>query len=417
MTKKDKRKKGEKERGKKPFAERKETSHRDVSLGEVYVEQKWYVFVRSDDGAILQKPEVLSLPVNAYVSVVEDVQDRSKATYEIRAVKKGMFKRPFSFKGRISRTEYVLSFFLIFGSLFGLFYLSEEKGFAIGRCLDVIGVPASMHESLIIVIFLLSCWFMLAQATKRCRDSVGSGWAVIFSTGCLPLASIFTVFAKGVEGDWEIGPDPRRKFEYIGTLGKRMKYDTLLCCLDTNKDIQFTLMPNPSLTTVHDMLIRLSKEYIVLETASMGYVVVSRYGIFIVWSKNCCSCEIYGDDEHQKWKQRMLIEVTYEKNLRKEPTFRKLHDSGYVFNNPVKLLRDAMYDIRKSLSKWPQVNVVPIVVFAGGAVLDHVTSKIHVIMDDELLETIQGYKKVSLSDTDVDDIVKTLSAITTRRIR
>ena len=74
-----------------------------------------------------------------------------------------MFEQPFSFKGRIRRTEYWLSslIYVIYCSFLGL--------------IDLDNLEQQYH-----VLFLLLClpvvWFMIAQGAKRCHDRDNSGW-------------------------------------------------------------------------------------------------------------------------------------------------------------------------------------------------------------------------------------------------
>lgn len=73
-----------------------------------------------------------------------------------------MFKNPFSFNGRIRRSEYGLSFLIY---LFGSFFL----GFILGAM--------GIIEPVILFFFSIPFyWFMFAQGAKRCHDLGNSGW-------------------------------------------------------------------------------------------------------------------------------------------------------------------------------------------------------------------------------------------------
>ena len=91
---------------------------------------------------------------------------------------------------------------------------------------------------------------------------------------------------------------------------------------------------------VHNILMQLPDEYylmddIILETGKgttqIDHVVVSKYGVFAIETKNYRG-EIYGDDNRKEWTQMIVTEVTYPKKWWKTYTYvTKSH-----FYNPVK---------------------------------------------------------------------------------
>lgn len=164
---------------------------------------------------------------------------------------------------------------------------------------------------------------------------------------------------------------------------------------------------------VHNNLVQLPPEYTVLDdvvlkttsgTTQIDHVVVSKYGVFAIETKNYRG-EIYGDDNRQQWTQIIVTDVTYMKKWYKTYTYvTKNH-----FYNPVKQSLAHTYAIKKALKDWPNLKVVPIVVFAGSAVLTNVNTQHHVIYNEQLLTTIQSYDILYLSDADVAQIVGCLS--------
>ena len=163
---------------------------------------------------------------------------------------------------------------------------------------------------------------------------------------------------------------------------------------------------------IHDILSQLPDEYQVLDdivlqtqrgTTQIDHVVVSKYGIFEKKKKNY-SGEIYGDDSRQQWTQIIATDVTYSKKWWKTYTYITKNQ----FYNPVKQSWGHVYEIKKNLPEWSYIKIVPIVVFTGRAILKNVSSKNHVIYDDELLDTIQKYRNVYFSDADVEKVVKRL---------
>ena len=95
-----------------------------------------------------------------------------------------MFKAPFSFKGRIGRTEFALSFLLM---LFNQVFIKLLAGLGNTHIssLSDLKVPFSL---LYISILMLH----LAQGAKRCHDLGKSGWCQI-----IPFYSFLMLFEKG----------------------------------------------------------------------------------------------------------------------------------------------------------------------------------------------------------------------------
>ncbi|MBQ7532867.1 MAG: NERD domain-containing protein [Bacteroidales bacterium] len=163
---------------------------------------------------------------------------------------------------------------------------------------------------------------------------------------------------------------------------------------------------------VHHILSRLSNEYTILNdvvlkttngTTQIDHIVVSKYGVFAVETKNYRG-EIYGSDNSQDWTQIIVTNVTYRKKWWKTYSYvTKNH-----FYNPVKQSLAHMYVIKKTLKDWSNIKVVPIVVFAGSAVMKGVNSQYHVIYSDMLLTTIQKYDTPLISEIEVEKVVDTL---------
>ena len=100
-----------------------------------------------------------------------------------------MFKNPFSFKGRIRRTEY------------GLSYLMYIAGYFMSAMIIVpfeeIGVVVFF------ILFIVLFWFLLAQGAKRCHDRGNSG---IFQI--IPFYGLWMLFADSDPGPNQYGPNP-----------------------------------------------------------------------------------------------------------------------------------------------------------------------------------------------------------------
>lgn len=118
------------------------------------------------------------------VSNVEDTTEDAVSTEDIIS-NKGMFKRPFSFKGRIRRLEYGLSYIILcaYSFLFAAF---------------------DGNEGVSIILSILAYWFIWAQGSKRCHDRGNSGWYQL-----IPFYVLWMLFGKGEEGANYYGDDPK----------------------------------------------------------------------------------------------------------------------------------------------------------------------------------------------------------------
>lgn len=159
---------------------------------------------------------------------------------------------------------------------------------------------------------------------------------------------------------------------------------------------------------IHSILKQLPPEYIVFDdivlrtagrTTQIDHVVVSKYGVFSIETKNYRG-EIYGNDNRQEWKQIIVTDVTYRRKWWKTYSY----VTKNYFYNPVMQSVAHANAIKKALVDWPNLKVVPIVVFAGNAVLNGVTTQHHVVYSDQLLATIQSYNTPLISDAVVEQI-------------
>jgi len=99
-----------------------------------------------------------------------------------------MFKAPFSFEGRIRRTEFGLSYIIYIvaaGVIAAVMDNSDAEVFSLLGYIPLV-------------------WFLLAQSAKRCHDRSNSGWFQI-----IPFYIFWMLFADSDVGPNEYGPNPK----------------------------------------------------------------------------------------------------------------------------------------------------------------------------------------------------------------
>jgi uncharacterized membrane protein YhaH (DUF805 family) len=102
-----------------------------------------------------------------------------------------MFKNPFSFYGRIRRTEYAYTLLicLFASSFFQTIATSANEGIS-----KISGIA----------LFIALTWFYLAQAAKRCHD-LGNMHLYLF----IPLYYLWMLFSDGDTYTNQYGADPK----------------------------------------------------------------------------------------------------------------------------------------------------------------------------------------------------------------
>lgn len=111
---------------------------------------------------------------------------------------KGLFKRPFSFKGRIRRLEYGISYIIyyVYTWIISLTILGSFDGELYDGEIDYILIWLLLQ--------IPSYWFLLAQNTKRCHDRGNSGWWQL-----IPFYGLWLLFADGEKCSNEYGNNPK----------------------------------------------------------------------------------------------------------------------------------------------------------------------------------------------------------------
>ena len=100
-----------------------------------------------------------------------------------------MLRNPFSFTGRIRRTEYGVSMIIYMIAALAISFLAQIGGTAF---------------YFLLIAYIPLIWFVLAQSAKRCHDRDNSGWYQL-----IPFYGFWMLFAEGNSGENQYGPDPK----------------------------------------------------------------------------------------------------------------------------------------------------------------------------------------------------------------
>jgi len=130
-------------------------------------------------------PTIESVSYSTNIILAAENKDNPANNYEqsatFQAVKQGMFAKPFSFEGRIRRTEYGITFIVYFIviTFLNAIFVTEAEGALVGY----------------FILFIPMLWFLWAQGAKRCHDIGHSGWYQI-----IPFYVIWMIFTEGGKG-------------------------------------------------------------------------------------------------------------------------------------------------------------------------------------------------------------------------
>ena len=113
-------------------------------------------------------------------------------------------------------------------------------------------------------------------------------------------------------------------------------------------------LPENEYTTFNDVVLKTAHG-----TTQIDHIVVSKYGVFVIETKNYRG-DIFGNDDRQEWKQIIKTDVTYRKKWWKTYTYIKNSE----FYNPVRQSLGHVAQIRRYLEHIPNVKMVSMVVFS-----------------------------------------------------
>lgn len=152
----------------------------------------------TEEEPLMDIPEIILPKVNEesqQVDAESQTDDTNNASeYLVDEIDNmGMFKRPFSFKGRIRRTEYGISFLIYLFVVYIVDAIIKSPGMTYGSALFVY-----------LLFIIPGLWFFWAQGCKRCHDRGNSGWYQI-----IPFYPLVLIFGDGELGSNQYGNNPK----------------------------------------------------------------------------------------------------------------------------------------------------------------------------------------------------------------
>jgi uncharacterized membrane protein YhaH (DUF805 family) len=136
----------------------------------------------------LSPPPVETESNTSDASELKSINRENETTSQNYTVKKqGMFSNPFSFDGRIRRTEYGISLIIFFFIAVFVNPLVQSREFPI-----------------VTLAYIPMYWFLWAQGAKRCHDLGNNGWWQI-----IPFYALWMIFQNGQPEINEYGRNPK----------------------------------------------------------------------------------------------------------------------------------------------------------------------------------------------------------------
>ena len=163
-----------------------------------------YASVPDDEEVLIPEASEMDIPseitilqapiITATASPTFESEKKESTTVDTENVisNKGMFKRPFSFNGRIRRMEYGISFIIYFMWYVVVDVMTNNSD------------PSPTASIFILISFIPMIWFLWAQNAKRCHDRGNSGWYQL-----IPFYFLVLLFGDGEEGENEYGDNPK----------------------------------------------------------------------------------------------------------------------------------------------------------------------------------------------------------------
>ncbi len=120
-----------------------------------------------------------------------------------------MFLNPFSFHGRIGRTEYAITFFIYYATVLFIKFIIADT---------------SENQELLtiiqIIVYIPVIWIKIAQGSKRCHDLGNSGWFQM-----IPFYGLWLLFDEGDKGrnQYGLNAEQIKEKDEIDEIGSYLK--------------------------------------------------------------------------------------------------------------------------------------------------------------------------------------------------
>ncbi|MDR2734052.1 MAG: NERD domain-containing protein [Spirochaetota bacterium] len=211
---------------------------------------------------------------------------------------------------------------------------------------------------------------------QRAREGVRRSWLaryrkISFNTGWKNMGTIIILFALALFFFLRL---KYKSPEYKGSIG------------EARVARRISDLPEQEFTVLNNIYLETERS-----SSQIDHVIVSIYGIFVIETKNY-SGWIFGNENQEYWTQT-------------------IYNYKNKFRNPIKQNWAHIYALKELLTDYKFIKYYPIIVFTGTAKLKKITSKIPVVYNYELLQTIQSYcEEPILSPSQTNDIVDIITA-------
>lgn len=145
-------------------------------------------------------------------------------------------------------------------------------------------------------------------------------------------------------------------------------------------------LPNADYSVFNDVMLNIDGY-----TSQIDHVVVSKYGIFVIETKNYTGW-VYGSENSEKWTQNIF-------------------GNKYELPNPVKQNKGHIWSLKKYLSLSGSVQIKSIIAFSTRASIRINVQSADVVYIHQVLRTIKSYKEEVVSEEVVRMIVTQLNSI------
>lgn len=156
----------------------------------------------------------------------------------------------------------------------------------------------------------------------------------------------------------------------------------------------------PEEYTIHNDVVLVTEK----GTTQIDHIVVSPYGVFVIETKNYTGW-IFGKEADKEWLQT----IAHYENRRGETVERT------KFLNPIRQNYGHVKAVEKICKDFPNLPIIPIVVFVGDAVFKNVQCTSYVIHLYELTDIIQEYREAKITSEEAASLSQNLALFDMRK--